>query len=203
MTPIFCLHFFRGCPGCVIPPEVHTSDRSPHLIVCGRLLLKNEMVKCAGNIRSSVQSAGKPFSQVELGMSNQSTWRVQWSSVAMGQNPGRTPQIDGKTIGPHDSSWFLPLPSWMDAKFQHKVTGGQVHSEQSRLSGVRIPAPWLSSKVTLRGIKSLGCQRFSGWFLWRNKLHKYINKYNIHKCVYWFRERLFGERQILINLIES
>ena len=24
---------------------VHTSDRSPHLIVCGRLLLKNEMVK--------------------------------------------------------------------------------------------------------------------------------------------------------------
>ena len=48
---------------------------------------------------------------------------------------------------------------------------------------------------------TLGCQRFSGGFSGEINIiniSKYI--YNIHKCVYWFRERLFGERQLLINL---
>ena len=46
---IVWLSFSRG-NACrvILRTKVHTSDRSPHLIVSGRLLLKNDMVKCRG-----------------------------------------------------------------------------------------------------------------------------------------------------------
>ena len=56
--------------------KVHTSDRSPHLIVCGRLLLKNEMVKCAGTkkLQRSVRIHEEEVDH-RLNLACRSTWR--------------------------------------------------------------------------------------------------------------------------------
>ena len=78
--------------------EVHTSDRSPHLIVCGRLLLKNEMVKCAGTkkLRRSIRIRGEQVDhRLNLAAFNEILWLVKimipkitpWGFPGMGGAP--------------------------------------------------------------------------------------------------------------------
>ena len=190
MTFWLKLHVVRRCPGhsvgcrestvnfipdelsCHLRGEVHTSDRSPHLIVCGRLLLKNEMVKCAGTQEfRCVQAASHlrvfQWSQVERGLSRiREFHEVLWLLMLVGGLVAifYFPINIGNVIIPIDSYfsegwpwptnqngygskfWYTKIaethgclrPQWKN----RRSASNQVHSEQSRLSGVRIPAPW-------------------------------------------------------------